>query len=116
MAKSTPAAVTVRKWAEENGHVKAGQRGRLGTAAIDAWNAAHPKEKYPVTYRPAAEPSIKHTVTVERNGRKVPVTRALPKSQVRALAAEAGLAGKRGILTKAAKDHAFTVVASQPKP
>jgi hypothetical protein len=116
MSKNTPEAVTVRAWAVEQNLIPAGQRGRLGTAAIDAWNAANPKNKYPVTYRPAAEAKIKHTVTVEKNGRKVPVTRALPKSEVRRLAQEAGLAGARGILTKAAKDHAFTVVASKPKP
>lgn len=116
MSKNTPSAVTVRQWAESNGKIEKGQRGRLGTSVIDAYNAENPKAKYPVTYRPAKESTIKHTVTVERNGKKIPVTRALPKSQVRALAAAAGLAGKRGILTKAAKDHAFTVVATQPKP
>lgn len=115
MAKNTPQAVTVRQWAVEHDLIKAGQRGRLGTSVIDAWNAANPKNKYPVTYRPQPEPSVKHTVTVERNGRKVPVTRSLPVSRVRSEAQAAGLAGARGILTKAAKDHVFLAAAQAPK-
>jgi hypothetical protein len=115
MAKQTPKAVVVREWAESENLIPKGQRGRLGSAVIDAWNAANPKNKYPLTYRPNPPASVKHTVTVERNGRRIPVTRSLPVTQVRALAAEAGLAGSRGILTQAAKDHAFTVVANQPK-
>ena len=106
---SAPSAVAVRKWAEEKGLIKAGQRGRLGTGVIDAYNAEQPSRsaKYPVTYRPKAEAKIKHTVVVERNGKKVPVTRSLPKSQVRALAVTGGF-GARGTLSKAALDYAFT--------
>src|SRR6478609_2989782 len=98
MSKRTPKptvqATVVRQWAEENKVIKSGQRGRLGTSVIDAYNKANPKAKYPVTYRPQAEAKIKHTVTVERNGRKVPVTRSLPKS---------------------ALDAAFLAVANTPK-
>jgi len=118
MSKRTPKptvqATVVRQWAEENKVIKSGQRGRLGTSVIDAYNKANPKAKYPVTYRPQAEAKIKHTVTVERNGRKVPVTRSLPKSEVRSLAKAAGF-GERGILPKAALDAAFLAVANTPK-
>lgn len=115
MSKSTPTATVVRQWAESKSLISAGQRGRLGTSVIDAFNAEHPKAKYPTTYRPKAPKAVKHTVVVQRNGRKVPVTRALPVSEVRKVASAAGLAGKRGILTKAALDYAFTEAAKAPK-
>jgi hypothetical protein len=115
MSKNIPSAVVVREWAESKSLITAGQRGRLGTAVIDAYNAEHPKAKYPTTYRPKAPKAVKHTVVVERNGRKVPVTRSLPLVEVRKVAQAAGLAGARGILTKAALDHAFTEAASAPK-
>lgn len=111
MSKSTkkPAvtAPEVRAWAEEQGLIPAGQRGRLGTDVATAWNKANPRRKYVLTYSRKAEPVIKHTVKVKG---KPPVTRTLPQSKVRALAVEAGF-GARGKFSPAALDAAFTLAA-----
>ena len=101
---TAPTAREVREWAEGKGLIPPGQRGRLGTHVVDAFNKGkRGNKRYTINYTRKPEPTVKHTV--KREG-KPPVTKTLPVSQVRALAVETGH-GKRGPLSKAALDAAF---------
>lgn len=89
MAKSAPTATTVREWAVQNGFPNvAGQRGRLGTEVVAAFNRKHPRNKYVITYTKAEAPKVK--VTAKAPG-KAPVTRKVVVSEVRAAARKAGV-------------------------
>lgn len=94
--KSTPITATVvRKWAEDEGLIPAGQRGRLGTDVIKAWNARVSRgQRYPLTYERKPAPTVK--VTAKAPG-KAPVTRKVNLMDVRQRAAKAGVfSGTRG--------------------
>ena len=88
MAKSAPTATVVRSWAEGQGLIGSGQRGRLGTEVVKAYNKAHPRNKYVITYTKAEAPKVK--VTAKAPG-KAPVTRKVVVSEVRAAARKAGV-------------------------
>ena len=92
MSKSTTVKATapvIRKWAEDNGLIKPGQRGRLGTDVIKAWNASHSRsQRYPLTYERKPAPTVK--VTAKAPG-KAPVTRKVNLMDVRSRAAKAGV-------------------------
>ena len=107
-AKQTPPTThDVREWAEANKVIKPGQRGRFGTDVVAAYNKAHPRNKYVITYSKRAEPTIKVTGRKpNRKGGTTPVTRTLPVSVVRSVAQSGGVAGARGPLTDAAKAYA----------
>lgn len=88
----------VREWAEAEGLIKAGQRGRLGAEVIKAYNKAnavkHTESEFVPTIRWTAKPE---------KGRKV--TKTVNVNRVRAAAQEAGLTvGKRGTLPKSVLD------------
>ena len=88
----------VRSWAEGQGLIKSGQRGRLGAEVIKAYNKAngvkHTEAKYVKT--------VKHTVKPPK-GRKI--ERTLVINDVRKAAAAAGVkVGAQGTLPKAVLD------------
>lgn len=105
--KKVVTAATVRAWGKENGF-NTGDRGRLGNPLVTAYNKAHPRAKFTLSYGKAPEDTIKFTVKPE--GKKTPVTRSLPVSEVRRLAVAAGFPQK-GRLSKDAKVAAFTAAA-----
>jgi hypothetical protein len=83
----------VRAWAEAEGLIKAGQRGRLGAPVIKAYNAKHgvkhTESKYAKTVKVTAKPA---------KGRKVTRTVLIP--EVRAWASDNGFkVGPRGTLS-----------------
>lgn len=88
----------VRKWAEDNGLIKEGQRGRLGESVKKAYNKSNG-----VKYVEGAHvKTVKHTAKPEK-GRKV--TRTVNVALVRKAAVEAGLFdGKRGTLPTSVLD------------
>lgn len=88
----------VRAWAEGEGLIGKGQRGRLGKSVIKAYNAKHgvkhSESKYTKT--------VKHTVKPAK-GRKI--ERTLVIGEVRAAAKAAGVpVGPQGTLSKAVLD------------
>lgn len=102
MAKSTKVvpstAPEVRAWAEAEGLIEPGQRGRLGSDIIKGYNKTVSRgRRYPLTYDRAPKPTVKVTA---HNG-KVPVTRSVNLMDVRQRAAKAGVFhGTRGRLPK----------------
>jgi hypothetical protein len=88
----------VRVWAEAQGLIKAGQRGRLGAAVIKAYNKSNGVKHTESQFRP----TVKHTVKPDK-GRKI--ERTLVINDVRKAAAEAGVpVGKQGTLSTAVLD------------
>lgn len=88
----------VREWAEDQGLIKAGQRGRLGAPVIKAYNKAN-AVKHTET---AFVPTIKHTAKPEKGPK---VTRTVNVALVRKAAKEAGVfAGERGTLPTSVLD------------
>lgn len=88
----------VREWAEKQGLIKAGQRGRLGAPVIKAYNKAHPVKHTEAKYLP----TVKHTVKPPK-GRKI--ERTLVTNEVRKAAVKAGVkVGARGTLPTAVLD------------
>lgn len=88
----------VRQWAESQGLIKAGQRGRLGAPVIKAYNKAHPVKHSEAGYLP----TVKHTAKPAK-GRKV--TKTINVTQVREAALKAGVkVGARGTLPTAVLD------------
>lgn len=88
----------VRAWAEGQGLIKPGQRGRLGAPVIKAYNKAngvkHTESEYVKT--------VKHTVKPEK-GRKI--ERTIVVKDARAWGAENGFTvGKQGTLSRALLD------------
>lgn len=88
----------VREWAENEGLIGKGQRGRLGANVIKAYNKSHAVKH---TERQFV-PTIKHTAKPAK-GRKV--TRTVNVTQVRSWARDKGLAvGERGTLPTSVLD------------
>lgn len=106
MSKSTATTATVvRQWAESEGLIGKGQRGRLGTDVIKAFNATVSRSKrYPLTYERKPAPTVKHTAKAQ--GRP-PVTKAVNFADVRKRAQSAGVdVGARGRLPRNVLDMA----------
>lgn len=104
--KVTPAtAREVRQWAEAEGLIGKGQRGRLGSEVIKAFNKSVTRgRRYPLTYEKAPAPTVKHTAKVQ--GRP-PVTKSVNLAEVRERALAKGVTvGARGRLPKAVLDAA----------
>lgn len=88
----------VRAWAESEGLIGKGQRGRLGQTVIKAYNKAHGVKHTEAKF----VPTVKHTVKPPK-GRKI--ERTLNVAAVRKAAAEAGVpVGRQGTLSKAVLD------------
>lgn len=88
----------VRAWAESQGLIKAGQRGRLGAPVIKAYNKSHAVKHTENGYLP----TVKHTAKPAK-GRKV--TKTINVTQVREAAQKAGVkVGSRGTLPTAVLD------------
>ena len=88
----------VREWAEGEGLIPAGQRGRLGKAVIKAYNSTHGVKHTEREY----VKTVKHSVKPPK-GRKI--ERTLVVGEVRKAAAEAGVkVGERGTLPTAVLD------------
>ena len=88
----------VRAWAESEGLIKAGQRGRLGAPVIKAYNKAHGTKHTEAKF----VKTVKHTVKPPK-GRKI--ERTLVVNEVRKAAGEAGVkVGARGTLPTAVLD------------
>ena len=99
MAKSTvsvSSADTVRAWAVEQGLAKP-TRGRLSKAAIEAFDAQHPKAPYQAGFKP--EPTMTVAVPAkDKNGRKrKPRQVTVPLAALRAVEG----VGKRGKVSEA---------------
>jgi hypothetical protein len=88
----------VRAWAEAEGLIGKGQRGRLGATVIKAYNAKHGVKHTESKF----VPTVKHTVKPPK-GRKI--ERTLVIKDVRAAAKAAGVeVGPQGTLSKAVLD------------
>lgn len=91
-------APAVREWAEKNGLIKEGQRGRLGREVIKAYNKSHAVKHTEAKY----VKTVKHTVKPPK-GRKI--ERTLVIGEVRKAASEAGVkVGPKGTLSTAVLD------------
>lgn len=104
--KVTPASAReVREWAESQNLIGTGQRGRLGSDVIKAFNKTVSRGKrYPLTYEKAPAPTVKHTAKVQ--GRP-PVTKSVNLAEVRSRALAKGVTvGARGRLPKSVLDAA----------
>lgn len=98
MAKNAT-ATEVRTWAEENGLIGEGQRGRLGHSVITQFNKAHRSSKYVFNYGSGPAPKVAK-VTAKADGRP-PITRTVNLMEVRAAARAAGHdVGNHGRLTQ----------------
>lgn len=89
----------LREWGNANGFPVA-ERGRPSKAAVDAFNAEHPRAKY----SPNVVQTMEHAAKPAEGGRTVKMQISVPA--VRAWAQENGVkVGERGRLTDEVKDQ-----------
>ena len=114
MAKRTPKApvttTEVRAWLVANGLNGDRDRGRFGSAQVEAYNKANPTRKYKINYTPKPAKTFKVTAVVVRNGRKVPITRSVSYPQARAALGDS--VGSRGRLSPENLKRAVAVLSA----